>query len=314
VLTHGDAPPIQRLVGRILALSPSCGVVVCHDARLSEPPVFPDDRVVVIDHGRRTDWGSWDLVLASLDGFAAARKAFDPELFVLVSGSDYPARLLDEWERTFWSAGGGWVGSAVPLAYRPRWGRPQGSGQQDWTRYAYRWFPLPTGRWIDASEHPLARALRWGVIKLGHYLEPALSVRFLSRGLGIRIGLRRVRTPFRGTLRCMKGSQWMALDRRLYDAVLRRHETERLLRSTYRWSVIPDESYLQSLLSALQPPQAGPPLSYVRWIMEGEEERPATLSVEELPAIIASGAPFCRKTAPEVSDGLLDALDNRTRR
>ncbi len=299
-------------MGRILALSPTCGVVVCHDARSHRPPEFWDDRVVVVDHGRRTDWGSWDLVLATLDGFEAARTAFAADLLVLVSGSDYPCRPLDEWEGAFWAAGGGWIGAADPLSYQPRWGRPHGSGRQDWTRYAYRWLPLPAGQWIDSAGHPLARMLRWAVAKLGHYLEPALSVRFLSRGLGIRLGIRRLRLPFRGATRCVKGSQWLALDRRLYETILRRHTNDRLLRETYRRSIIPDESYLQAMLSAIQPPQEAPPVSYVRWVLEEDEERPVTLTLEDLPAVLQSGAPFCRKTAPGVSSALQDALDERT--
>jgi hypothetical protein len=284
-------------------------VVIAHDARRCPAPRALDDRVHVWEHRLETDWGSWELVAATLSGFRRARELADPDLVALVSGADYPTRDLSAWERDFLATGGGWVGEAVPLQYRPRWGRHHGEGQDDLTRYAYRWFRVPrTGlavrlpRGIEAARRRLRDAFFLRV-------EPAFSVRFVSRGRGTHLGVRRLRTPFEGSRRCFKGSQWVAMDRSLLDHLLDEAGPGSALARFYEDTIIPDESLVPTVLSWAQPPREGSPLSYVEWVPELDE--PRTLTLEDLDTIGASGAPFCRKVRSPVSDGLLEALDAR---
>ena len=143
VLTHTDAAAVVRLVAAIRRSSPRCVVIVAHDARVQPPPAFADEHVLVWCHGLATDWGSWELVEATLGAVAQARAFADPDFFVLVSGQDYPARHLGTWEDEVRAAGGGWIGRPRPLRYRPTWGRRPGVGDDDLTRYSFRWWPLP---------------------------------------------------------------------------------------------------------------------------------------------------------------------------
>jgi hypothetical protein len=308
VLSHRDREQVERLVAAIRRSSPSSHVVVAHDARQGVAPRALDDHVHVWEHGLRTDWGSWELVEATLGGFRRARDLADPDLVALVSGADYPTRDLAAWERGFLASGGGWVGEARPLHYRPRWGRRHGEGQDDLTRYTYRWFPVPTTglaarlpRGVEALRRRVRDALFLRV-------QPMLSVRFVSRGRGTHLGVRRLRTPFSGARPCYKGSQWVALDRQLLDHLLEKAGPGTALARFYQHTIIPDESLIPTVLSWVQP-AVGPPLTYLQAI--GGQNGPRELGDGDLAEIESLGAPFCRKVRSPQSNALLDALDRR---
>lgn len=307
ILSHRRPAQVERLVHAILRSSPHSYVVVCHDNRRAPVPVIDHPHVHVMTHRNATDWGSWEIVHTTIEAFRLARDLFDPDLVALLSGQDYPVRNLAEWELAFLNGGGGWVGTSWPLRYTPRWGKPYGEGNDELTRYIYRWYRFPFSRSLATSQAKTATALRWIVDKLGHYLEPVLDVRVVSRGRGYHFGIRSIRTPFARGNDCYRGSQWVALDRKLLQVVLDRHDHDRLLRRTYRRSIIPDESYIQTILTPIAPPVQGPPLTYVEWVVK--DDAPLILTLEELETIQASGSPFCRKVEPGLSDGLLDRLD-----
>lgn len=290
----------------ILRSSPTACVVVHHDARTTQPPEVPDERVLVTTHRRSADWGSWEIVAATIDALRVARDTFDPALVVLVSGQDYPARDLAEWEAQFLTEGRAWAGTARPLSYRAKWGRPHGRGDDDLTRYTYRWYRLPFSRFL-AGDSGAARRIRWPLWKLGHYLEPLVDVRSVTRGRGMHVGLRARRPPFDEMVPCYKGSQWWAMDRRLVDAVLEQVVDNRRLVATYRRSVIPDESFFQSAVAPLHDPSLGEPVTHVDWLVEADA--PKVLEMADLDDVLASGCPFCRKVEAGISDALMDRLD-----
>ena len=306
-LSHRAPDQVRRLVAAVLRSSPDAAVLVYHDARHTPQPHIDHPSVHVIAHTRASDWGSWELVQNTIEAFRAARDLFDPDLVVLMSGQDYPVRNLSDWEQEFLADGGGWMGTSWPLVYSPRWGKQYGAGNDELTRYIYRWHRLQFGRTLMPSEKRPALAARWVLDKLGHYLEPVLDVRQVTRGRGYHIGIRAVRTPFGDTTPCFRGSQWIALDRHLLAAVLDRHDNDRLLRSTYGHSIIPDESYFQTILTPLAPPAPGPALTYVEWLVENDAPRILTLA--DLDDILASGSPLCRKVEAGPSEALLDRLD-----
>ena len=233
VLSHRDPAQVERLAAAITRASPQGHVFITHDGRRSAAP-RPAERVHVRAHGLSTDWGSWELVEATLDAFEWAREAVDPDLVVLVSGQDYPVRELATWEREFLATGGGWIGGATPLAYRARWGRRRGEGTDDLTRYTYRWYRLP--------ETGLAHLLPLGLQRLrtrarGAFFlraEPVLSWRHVARGRGSYLGIRLWLTPFSRTRPCCKGPQMVAIDRALLDRLLAATAPGTALRKHFR--------------------------------------------------------------------------------
>ncbi|GAA2032755.1 hypothetical protein GCM10009819_16010 [Agromyces tropicus] len=313
VLTHDDWNQAARLVRAIRSSSPDAYVLVAHDARTTPfPSATTDPHVEVLAHGLATDWGSWELVEATLLAFEHVRDRVDPDLVCLVSGRDYPVRRLDEWEAEAVAAGG-WIGEARELHYTPHWGRRRGEGDDQLTRYTYRWFRSPAARLGlrpgAGAANRLWRRIR-GAVALR--AEPLLGVRVVTRGRGLHYGVRRLRTPFSDERPCFGGSQWIALGRPELDRLLDEDlAAGSPLRRLYRRSVIPDESALVTALSWNAPPNGMPPVTQVQW--DVAEDRPTTRTLADLEALRASGSPFCRKVDPRESAELMDALDRVTR-
>jgi hypothetical protein len=190
VLSHKETSQLERLVAAIRRSSPRSQVFVSHDGRNSAPPRAADSQVHVRCHGAETDWASWELCAQTLEAFRWVHEIADPDLVVLISGQCYPVRPLAAWEDEFLADGAGWLGTADPLRYRPRWGKHRGEGQDDLTRYTYRWYRGPrTGPRLPL----LMRKVRAAVALR---LEPVFSVRMVGRGGGVYYGFRRLKTPF----------------------------------------------------------------------------------------------------------------------
>lgn len=309
ILTHSDWPQTERLLRAIRRSSPDSFVLVWHDGRTTTfPEAVEDPRIEVCAHQLATDWGSWELVEATLLAFEHVRELVDPELVVLVSGQDYPVRRLADWEADV-IASGSWVGNAVPLRYVFHWGRRRGEGRDELTRYTHRWFQTPCARLgirLGGATGDRLRQVRAG---LALRLEPFLSVRVVTRGRGVFWGVRR-RTPFSSERPCHLGSQWLAVPRVLLDGLLDEDLAPgSQLRRFYRRTIIPDESALVTPLSWRATPAPLPPVTHMVW--DEVRDRPVTWSTEDLDALVGSGSPFCRKVNPVTSAQLLDELDRR---
>lgn len=309
VLTHANWPQAERLVRAIRRSSPDSFVLVWHDDRMASFPTSVEDPgIEVRAHGLATDWGSWELVEATLLAFEHVRDRVDPDLVVLVSGQDYPVRGLADWEAEV-IASGTWVGNATPLRYTFHWGRRHGEGQDELTRYTHRWFQTPFARRGIRLRGASGDRLRRVRAALALRLEPILSVRVVSRGRGVFWGVRR-RTPFSAERLCHFGSQWLALPRPLLDRLLDEDLAPgSRLRRFYRRTIIPDESALVTPLSWRARAAGLPPVTYTVW--DAVRDRPVTWSIGDLDALVRSGSPFCRKVDPVLSAELMDELDRR---
>jgi hypothetical protein len=306
VLTHANWPQSERLAAAILRSSPQARVLIAHDDRRE---VFPrsvgDPRIAVYRHGLSSDWGSWELVRATLAAFDRARDLFDPDLVVLLSGADYPTRPLAAWEAEALAADG-WVGTAEPLRYRTRWGRRRGDGDDRYTRYAFRWFRPP---WHASAAAAPAWWLRIREA-LALRLEPVFGMRFVTRGRGLHYGFVRWPAPFGPGRPCYFGSQWLAVRRPELDRLLDEDfAAGSRLTSLYRRTVIPDESALVTALAWRQMPSTLAPVSHTRWDVASDTA--VTFTAADLDDIVASGSPFCRKMDPARSGELMDLLDQR---
>ncbi|GGI46685.1 hypothetical protein SAMN04489721_3037 [Agromyces flavus] len=300
---------MNRLAQAILASSPSSRVLIAHDGRHETFPTrVPDERIEIVEHGLAADWGSWELVEAMLEALIQARERTDPDLVCLISGQDYPVRRLEEWESEAIAAQG-WIGSAEPIDYTPRWGRRRGVGSDNLTRYAYRWFRTPASRMgirVPGRSGDFLRRLRDAIALRA---EPLVSVRHVTRGRGVYWGVRRIPSPFGPTTPCWYGSQWLALHRRELDRLVHVDLAPgSRLRRLYRRSIIPDESALVTALAWRRPPAPLPPVSHMVWDVARDE--PKTWTRDDLEILLDSGSPFCRKVDPVASTTLLDALDD----
>lgn len=306
VLTHSGWSQVQRLAGAILRSSPGSRVLIAHDDRTEQFPERLDDaRVVVFRHGLPSDWGSWELVEATLRALARARELFDPDLVTVITGADYPVGSLVEWEREALAADG-WIGTAIPLQYTPRWGRRRGVGDDRYTRYSMRWVRPFWSGWVTP---PLWwRRLRWAAAAR---LEPVIGIRDVTRGRGIHYGFRRLPAFFTLERPPYFGGQTFAVRRAELDRLLDDDFAPgSRLRKVYRHTVIPDESALQTALAWRGAPASLPPVSYVRW--DATRDQCVVWTSADLEEIRASGSPFCRKVDPEHSAQLLSRLDSQS--
>lgn len=308
VLSHRDDQAlISRLVGSILHRSPSAKILVFHDSRSSAPPNLRDERVTVVPHMHRADWGSWEIVKATMEALKLVSESFDPDMVTLISGQDYPINSLENWERSFISSGYSWAGNARPIDYRAKWGRLKGEGERLTRRYTFRWYRLPFSRSILSSNRP-ATYLRRVLGLLNEALEPVVAVDHMRPGRGTHVGFRDPFSPVNKDVQCYYGSQWLVMDRRALERVLFAHKENGRLRRAYMRSLIPDESYIQTILNKEVGPPADSAVSFYRW--DETRSHPVILVADDYELITRSRAPFCRKVSLPESLSLLDRLDS----
>jgi hypothetical protein len=273
VLSHTHPELVGRLSDRLLRGDESCHVVVDHQR--SAPPIEPwlprEPRIRTRISARPGGWGGYGLVSAVLDAFADIRRELDPDWIVLLSGQDYPVQAPRELRHKLQSSS-----ADVHLTVLGQVPGEASGGLARWwhVRYYFRWWSLP-------------------------------------RGSGTRIGIPRAQTPFSDSYPCWAGYQWLAVSRRGVETLERELTARPELAQLYRTSVIPDESMIQTvLLNSPDLVNAQPNLTFQRPTGEGDAHA-AELTIDDLPAILASGRAFARKMHPDRSNTLMDTLDRR---
>lgn len=309
VLSHRAPEQVERLTRAIRALSPDARVVITHDTHLSPPPRPLDDGVEVHTRAHGPAWGRMGLVDAVLERLVDLDAAGGHEWVAVISGQDFPVRPLAAWEDEVRGLGANAVIHSMPIAERMRWGRDRDVLGRVLSRYEHRHFHLPNrGRPPSRTK---ARA-RWVLQWLASQVGPVLSYSPLPDG-GSVVGVRRLRSPFSAEFPCRKGSQWLALDRAAVRHLL---DVDRAghLRPAYETSLIPDESYIQTIVTN------APHLRVARRAVTADRfeppgnPHPITVTAERLPELLGlaeeTGAGFLRKFDAELP-GTIDELERR---
>lgn len=310
VLSHRLPEQVVRLVAAIRALSPTSRVVVLHDATASEPPVI-DDAMVTVEMRPRGVWGTFSLVDCVLDRVARLERDDDDWRWVaLVSGQDFPVTDLAAWERRLLAAPENALIDETVIGQQLRWGAGRNRPARDLTRYVHRHRRPPR---LLAGNGRVRRRYRWTLQRIAEHLAPVVSYFPLPAG-GSTVGVRRLRTPFGPGFPCRKGSQWLAFDRL---AAQRLVATDAALRAYYRSTLIPDESYIQTVL--LNDPALvcrDTPLTATLWDPRWNPH-PATLTTANLAPVLewaeSSGAAFARKFDVTIDAEPLETLERRLR-
>jgi hypothetical protein len=308
LLTHKDVSDVEELAERIVSLSPTAHVVVHHDVEASGMPWAgnPPEQFHLVERGP-VRWGGWSMIEATTRLLRYAVEELDADWFVLLSGEHRPAAELSGWERAVAASGADALVRADELPARLRFGWRDFEANRYLARSRHRWFLMSRPR------SDLAHRAVGGAMKLGRGAHPLLAIEYFHRHDAWQIGLRRRAGAMQGK-RFWRGSQWLALDRRAADPVL---HPDPAVKAWFEKSLIPDETYLQTLLRITPGLSvADRSTSYVPI----EPERPTPgwmyLSTDDLPAAWASGAAFFRKVdrteRPDVVQAIDEALD-RTR-
>ena len=302
VLCHRAPEQVLALVQRIKTLSPTAEILLRHD----QPPGYLEsvDTRRVGAHLLRSDipvgWGGWEMVAATLEALDAARVT-GADWFVIVSGQDWPARDLSEWEWEVCDLNAGAVVSSRPIAAKPTPGRRITEDFALRARYYYRWRKLPSVPFLTRLPAALRSAIRRVILRTS-WRQRFFIICPLPRDSGYVVGHPRLRAPFASSLRCMKGEQWLAMSAHAHDR-LRLHIAARPdLVNYYRTTFVPDESFVQTIL--VNDPEVVIHSGRVSWHeFVGLDPHPSDLTLEHIAAVAASRAPFARKLADV--DGLV---------
>jgi hypothetical protein len=305
LLTHKDERDVEELAERIVSLSPTSQLVVHHDVEAAGLPWAgnPPEPFHLVERVA-VHWGEWSMIEATARLLRYAVEKLDADWFVLLSGEHRPAVELSAWERDVAASGADALVRADELPARLHFGWRDFEANRYLARSAHRWYLVPRPR-----SHLAHRAIG-GAMKLGRGAHPLVAIEYFHRHDAWLVGLRR-RPGVMRSRRFWRGSQWLALDRRAADAVL---HPDPAVRAWFEKSLIPDETYLQTLL------RITPGLSVAdraTSFVPEEPEQPTPgwmyVSTDDLPVVWASGAAFVRKVdrsgRPEVVQAIDAAVD-----
>ena len=294
VLCHRAPEQVLALVHRIKALSPTAEILCRHD----QPPGYLELEdtsragAYLLRSDIRVGWGGWEMVAATLEAHEAARST-GADWFVIVSGQDWPARDLAEWEQEVRALNAGAVLNAGPIAANPRPGVRITEDFALRARYYDRWRKLPATPLLRTCPLRLRSIIRKVILRISWHQRFLIICR-LPRDLGYVVGHPRLRTPFGGALRCVKGEQWLALSADGYARLRQNIAEQPKLVKYYRTTFIPDESFIQTIL--VNDPEVVVHSDRVSWHeFVGLDPHPLDLTLEHIPAVAASRAPFARK-------------------
>jgi len=295
ILSHEGAAKLARLVRALRREYPGCAIAVHHDfsqARFDREAVGTD--IFWVEDWLRTGWAKWSAVEGSLRAFELLYSQTDAEWFIHLSASDYPIRKGAEVMAELEAAECDAFLDVRPLAphFSPK-AQFIGQGNPQLARF----------------DNPLTNA-----IKRRFYLSPQLWLPILRTRPRLRLGKLTWRPaiegrhPFLRGLGCFYGDHWFMANRKAVAAILERNPTNLRLRRHYRNRTQPDESYYQTVLANT------PGLvicrdnrRFAEW--DGGAAGPISLTRDQLPAMVESGAFFARKfeqDAPVLDD--IDAL------
>lgn len=307
LLTHKDSRLVEEVADRILELSPRAHVVVHHDARAADSPWGgrPAEPFHMVERGR-VQWGDWSMVDATLRLLRYAAEHIDAEWFVLLSGEHRPVVDLERWEGSIADSGADAFARADLLPSRLRFGKGRDETSTFLARSRHWWRAVPRPR-TDLAHRALG-----ALMKVGQVAQPLFAVEFVHRRDAWVVGTRRRLGGMRGQP-FYRGSQWIVLNRRAAEVAL---SVDPALTAWFVRSWIPDETYFHTVLR--QDHELVVSNSLMTYVLE-TPERPTPgwmrLTMEDLPAVWASGAPFARKVdpveRPEVMAAIDQAVDRR---
>jgi hypothetical protein len=229
---------------------------------------------------------------------------------VLLSGQDYPIAPLERVERDLAVSDSDALLDAARLASGRMAFRWRRSGETRLgRRYYFSYVAVPPiGR-------RLPRFVRSALLRLAFVIDqsqPLVGLWPMPAGVRWRVGVRRLRTPFGPGRPCRVGSTWFSMSRRAVERVLEQAGEDSPIARHYRRTIIPDESFFQTVVCAdpqltVRPDNA----RYQTWRDSDSPLHPDTLTIDHLDQIMSCGKHFARKFDEGFDREVLDRIDEQ---
>lgn len=327
VLDDGGRPPVRvcyylqshtlpdqvaRLVGLIKEGSPGSVVLISHDA--AGPPLdiaaleaLPGVHVFT-ESGGYGDFSHLDRYFAAIDWLD--EQGIEYDWLENITGQDYPLLSIPEFEQVL-------ARSPVDgyLLYAPVF--PQDTPDAD---------PGASGYFTLCAPHDAAVRYLYRHWRLGRptpakqkWLRPLMAINLVQPWFRLSlafstIGVRRRRTPFGPDFPCYGGWFFCTLSAPCVRYVREFARDHPDVVAFFRSTLAPEEAFLQTVLVNSGKFRFHPDAMRYIDLTNSRNNHSNVLGVDDLPAMLGSGAHWARKFDPRRDADVLDALDDRVRR
>jgi hypothetical protein len=296
ILAHTDPDSVLRLATTILAQSATAHILIHYDAKAGKFPVPADPsstRITIVEHPIRVEWGTFSQIEAIATSLQQLRRTGAPfDWVLLLSAQDYPVRPIADFEAMLATAA-----TDAFITYDQI--TPQNRHLND--RYKFHYKRILPG--------PLPRIFRVREMydRIFNRIQPFIRIQTGPRGTFLG---RRVRPSILDLPNPVyKGWQWWAITHKVCDVILSTIEQNPEFVEKYNGTLIPDESFFQTLiLNSPELKATNLALHYADWQLG--KASPAFLTFDNLPSIQASQRWFARKITTDNDGGLRNALDD----
>jgi hypothetical protein len=311
IMAHHQPGLLARLVAAIAAENRD---VVIHLDKRCDIKAFPGlehPKVHLVPGRRRVNWAGWSQAAAILDGLSHGLAASDADYFMFLAGTDFPIRPLRELE-DFLAA----QGSRNFLNYLPLVPGTWAYGLVD--RFRFNDFK---SRFIDIKIPDDRSTPAWWRLagRLVSRAEAVLNAHFMPRRTGfmhlyggssrwclhrdtVRHVVEYAAAPESRTLRTFLRSCANADEIFIQTAILNSRFKEQCVGF--------DEGVAEEIFAGRRPPMADENRVYLHYIdWNPTREDPAVLTLDDLPALQASGKYFASKFLEPRSTSLVDAIE-----
>ena len=286
LLCHKDP---EGIIAQALRLTATGDCIAIHFDARAKPADYArirealdgNPRVVFARRRVKCGWGEWSLVAATLEAVRAAEGAFPAAThFYMLSGDCLPIKTAE---------------------------------------YAHRWLEAEDADYIESFDFFTSDWIKTGIkeerLHYRHWFNERQRKRLFYASLDLqkRLGLQR-KVP--EDLKIRIGSQWWCLRRRTIEAVLefidRRRDVMRFFRTTW----IPDETFFQTIVAHLVPPQQIRSRT-LTFLMFTDYGMPVTFYDDHHDMLLSQDFLFARKMSPDAKElreklGLLYAETGRS--
>lgn len=298
--THNNPEQIYRLVNVIISSSSRPFILICHDRRFCELDVkrfekFAQVQIIWAEGGR----GDFKIVQSYLDAVEwLFKNKVDFDWLINLSGQDYPTQALSHLEKQLDSSP--YDGYMEYFSVDKTYLWTDFTGQD---RYFYQYWK------VIKNLNLVSRGLLSPIKTL---INASQSWFRLNLSYGLMLGLKARSTPFTDTFKCYGGSFFKTLSQACVEYLYNYSINHPELVNYYKRTVIPDESYIQTVLvnsnvfNFYNNNQV-----YVDFSRSLRHGRPRILTREDYDSLLSDDIFFARKFDPTIDLDILDQLDHR---